>query len=169
MLNDWNNLSTKHKHRKKRKKKKKSREGKMKRSNGNSKKKKKGKNSDLNRKKSENSISLRKSKEGKKSNCKCQDAIETKEGNQAHQQKKCCKGEFTEFGHYQIWWNTHRLISFLKTVSSRNWQQRNNVKCNEIFVFKRTDCFNCPCIYSRTAIYNRGLPEVKRYSVDKTF
>ena len=65
----------------------------MKRSNGNSKTKKKGKNSGLNRKKSENSINLRSDKEGKKSICKCQDAIEKKEGNQAHQQKKCCKGE----------------------------------------------------------------------------
>ena len=64
----------------KEKKKKKNSEDKMKRSNGNSKKKNKGNNRSLNRKKSENSVNSRRTKEGKKWNFNAKTLQRRKEG-----------------------------------------------------------------------------------------
>ena len=59
------------------------------------------------------------------------------------------------------------MVSILELISSRNWQQLKNITCNEIFLFKRIDCYECSCIYWRTAIYKRGRPEQSRQNMAK--
>lgn len=100
-------------------------------------------------------------KKGRNQICNAKTPQRTKEVPSCAETRKSIKDEVTKISHHQIQWNTLRLVSILQPISSRNRQQHNNVKCNEIFVFKRTDCYEYSRINWRTAIYKRWLPEQK--------